>query len=755
MELLVIEMNRVNFHIASIIAIATCSVLFGVGIVQAGSLSGGVNLNYAEFSAEEDGVEVTDASHFLQQYSLQYGMDGKLGGGRLGAYDLGLGYAWTGLDFEENTQERDFNEGKLLYNGELNFNPRALPMQFSLYSYDRSIPRATMRSLSRIGVREYAYGLPGIYDDVTNGTRIYSGGTFLLGSEDSHYSGPYSSILRSSPMVMADYSDIYVEDLDSFTPEKYRDRRIAFVSLNKRDNWLHYKYFTHKDYFDSTEDYSDKRVILGTIDHMDRRRWINLTNWIQLSADATYAEYTPVGRSLELHKTYDINLFTKLEQPSWVADIPMSFHRHRDGYFSKEAEIPVFLQGAISNSSRWRVRSINEFLETETSGNSFEREIYFTEANLENELRFGKKSQLSFAGEKFIDSNQDSQAFRFEGELSTAYRANALVDWRLAFMSALFSEETPLGDEQFEEYKVSGQYSHRLAQNLNYGLGASVLMGSGVQSSTAVYIRPESKKRQAGDTQYGDGTQTLDGDVYQLVTNLFLEHSTASRIRQRFELTYDYLDRGVKNDIWLLTHALDWNNREHALTMRNRFVTGTHSNPKSDLPLVGGKSSAELDWSFDSTTTYRYRPNISNSLSFESYYDLRSGVLGKEELWRIAQEYTYSSYVAYRNGRRVLWSVGQELEYEANKFENSGDIEATTFQLMGDYFPTPISSLRARFAYQSLQPEDTDSFGYGVSGGLKFTKFSVNLRYDYGVRSGGTFLERNESRWEANVSKVF
>jgi len=81
----------------------------GVPGVLAGELSGSAEVRYGSYQAEVDGVSVADSSHFVQQYSTMYNMQGVFHGGRGGQYNLGLGGEWTGIKSRVDTEDIDIS----------------------------------------------------------------------------------------------------------------------------------------------------------------------------------------------------------------------------------------------------------------------------------------------------------------------------------------------------------------------------------------------------------------------------------------------------------------------------------------------------------------------------------------------------------------------------------------------------------------------------------------------------------------------
>ncbi|NCP78864.1 MAG: hypothetical protein GW833_06890, partial [Desulfuromonadales bacterium] len=124
-------------------SIITCLVLLLLALPAAvfaarGKLSGSAELMYAGQTAETDGVKTLDARSFVQQYSLLYTKKGEFQRGRLGDYDVALGYEWNWVDSEINGDKVEIDNplSKILYRGDIKIAPGGLPFRLHAFSYD-------------------------------------------------------------------------------------------------------------------------------------------------------------------------------------------------------------------------------------------------------------------------------------------------------------------------------------------------------------------------------------------------------------------------------------------------------------------------------------------------------------------------------------------------------------------------------------------------------------------------------------------
>ena len=337
-------------------------------------VSGVVELRYGQHSAEEGGVDVIDAGHFTQKYSILVEKSGLFSKGKLGTYDLALGYEWNAIDA---TRDNDVSVSvsnpldKILYKGEVLIAPGGLPFRMHAFSYDLT-PTTFIEEDFSIIFKDRSNFSPdaGTVVDFENSKNVITGLSLVAGLKNGDYSGRYRDLLTSMPRLLIDYRQIDVEDTDSFTARNYTDRDLAFVSLNKRDNWFHYRVFTHEDHLDPTQNLEEQTFLLGNINHAYRREWVNLTNWIKVSTDLSYSEVKPNVTTSEEHR-YDLNLFTRANRGTWQAANYTTYSRVRDdSSLEKYIDVPFFAHGELSADTSWRYQLQLQQQETDRySGN--------------------------------------------------------------------------------------------------------------------------------------------------------------------------------------------------------------------------------------------------------------------------------------------------------------------------------------------------------------------------------------------------
>lgn len=342
-------------------AVSALAISFLLSSSASARLSGEASLTYSKYDGS-DKTGSRSSSSLLQNYSLLYASSGPVYNSRVGSYNVSLGYNFTAVDSSFNFSDgpgKNYNEsiGKLLYLGELKLDPKEVPFKLKVYSHDMS--RNFVDSSnglfaqginSIIGGNEQAIG-------VSNGIHLESGATLVAGVKNGMTNG-YNEILRHFPMILIDYRDIVNRDLRSAFPIDNRLSRLAFVSLNKKDNWFHYRHTQYVDNIDSESNYEENQFQLGTVDQNMARRWIDFSNWIKVSTDlqiSTRKHSIPPIQTEEIN----LNLFVSAERKNWNARSFSSFSRYIDESknLSYQKSVPLYFSGVVDNDTSWNARA--------------------------------------------------------------------------------------------------------------------------------------------------------------------------------------------------------------------------------------------------------------------------------------------------------------------------------------------------------------------------------------------------------------
>ena len=107
-------------------------------------LKGDAELGYVNYDSSDNDGHIKENS-FTQRYSILYDASGKFVNGRLGKYDVSLGYEWLSFRTDTDTDIKSGgssssslsqSKGHLLYDGEVTIDPKEAPFRLTLHSRD-------------------------------------------------------------------------------------------------------------------------------------------------------------------------------------------------------------------------------------------------------------------------------------------------------------------------------------------------------------------------------------------------------------------------------------------------------------------------------------------------------------------------------------------------------------------------------------------------------------------------------------------
>ncbi len=750
--------------------IITLVCLFATARIAAasiGNVDGAIEWRYGEHQAQEAGDRVLDGKYFSQQYSLFYSKSDLLMSGKLGQYNVGLGYEWNVLDSEIHSrqgsipdQDVNISTGKVLFEGDITIAPGGIPFQLNAYSYDL---RQTSFSESRVSglfdtLETDSFSAPGLLTDLNNGQHITSGVTMFLGVANGNYEGPYRSLMANSPRIMIDYKQNYVRDLKSNTPSHYRDRNLAFVSLNKKDNWFHFRYYDHKDFENPEEDFEEKTYLLGTIDHQLQRKWVNLTNWIKVSADASYITSNFRTSSESVTRAYDFNFAAIAQRKGWTFSTFDNYYRESSlKSLQKQIELPFFFKGRLSPDWEMRGRFIAardeelNFIDDDYKN----RENFFANWRIQNLPRTPVLYSADFSVESKAGTEGEGLSFKalLEAQNNRLYRPR--YDIYSSYSLAYYSGEGSLGvDVDFWEQELKGSVETDINNFWRTGFVQSFLHGSGTLDRTVTdYLSPRSDMGLMFD---GEKSQTREGAVFHSTTTLFAEHRGSSRFSNRFEFIYDYItDEQGSRDQLIASHRLDYDKRKFRVSWENAIVIGNHDTRGGPTGRSDLSSGGVAEKSLESRLDVSYFPGSSVEFDFRGAYSYRESAEGSSTEWFAHQSAIYNLITSSGISRQLV-QFREDAEYERISDSFGELVTKTTFTLSTDYFPTRFLFLGSRLRFQYLKPENAKIYTASLSAGLNFEKLQIALDYSYGTRDeSASVADRKEHRWELRTRKVF
>lgn len=714
---------------------------------------------YVDYQRDSRLLGKTDASSFTQQYSLMWKKAGLIRNGKGGEYDLALGGEWTAYDTDINQDNFDNETKKILYRGELLLAPGGLPFRLHAYSYDEKqslFYEDTQTSLQQSLLR------PGITTDIANGQHITTGATLLVGIRNGHYLGRYRNVLSQLPRLLVDYKENYVRDVHGDTPEHYRERNLAFVSLNKKDNWFHYRYTDYTDFMqpDGSNDYVEKTYLLGTIDHQQVRRWINITNWIKISADGSYTTTDQVrDQDYPQLRRYDLNLFATMQRSNWNANEFTTFQRVVEGRrLNKLLEVPFFAKGELDRNTAWRFQFIGkrdreQYLDGSLfiNGKSLSDE---DDAYMSVRIETFRQGRYILAPHFEVEGKGgdegDGYAARATFEFYSNSRYQPKTELYGSYSLARFKGNSRTGEEADSwEQEAIGRIESQVNSRVRLEVEQRLAHSSGTtDKDMTLRILPRANDPLEGTLE---DVQRTKGSTLRATTTLRGEFTSIWRMDNLVELIFDFVsNEGGTDEQLILRHRLDYDRRSFSLRMTNRVIKGrnpTFSLGGSSL-IPGGGGSPDADWSFEHTTRLGYSPGRAWDISSEFGYDWQKGDRGTNSEINLRQKANYNFYTVNGMVRKIAM-IRQVLDYERFEDVNGQVTDVTEFTLLGEYYPTRRTLLGTRLRYY-----DATLGGAAVTCELyataNFEKLQVRLEYDY-----GTSEDADEQRWQVNVRKIF
>lgn len=718
-------------------------------------VTGSAEWNWAEYRRDVDGGEEMDLSHFYQNYTLFYRDRRLIQGGRAGRWNLGLGYEWTALDTSFNDGDVSIDTGKILYEGDFSFTPAGLPFSINVFSRDLSRANPTSLTTTPGNIID-----PDIYVDIKDGQRVTTGITLLAGGPQANLFGNYREMLSAFPRLLVDYQETVVRDDKASDPKHYRERDLAFVSLNRKDNWFHYRVFEHTDYKQPENDYLERTWLLGTIDHLERRQWVNLTNWLSISVDGSLTRNKEWSRrNLGEEETYRFNFFSSARRRAWSFDNFLSFYRTTNdaGGLEKSFEFPVLASGEWDPLNRWKMYFIGDRWEQDDrvfAGSQFNRseDSAYVKYQIESKRYAGRILTPEVEADWFRSSRPyEGKATRVGVELRSDNRLERAKDWLAACSAAWF--DNTLGDSAYTELTAKVAASNRLSKTLEIGGSQELALGFGDYSKniTRRLVPVITEGFQDGS----DRTRTLSGTSWRSTTNAYLQLTPPGRWRNRFSAYYDHIHTVTDRHQLRLQHDATYMKAPWRVTAVTILAEGDELNYRWDADeLVGLETVTGVpETIFSHETDVSYTPNRFWDTKAKVRALWGEGVLGDAWLLTLHQKAAYHLYEASGVPRR-WFSLEENFEYQ--RIWGDDSLWFAGMDLAAVYHMTRYLSLNTEIGVRHYGLTSQNEFEFEVSAVASFRKLQANVSYAYGRRDEGTFLPGvREQRWEVGLKKYF
>ena len=730
-------------------------------------LQGDAELGYTSYDLDSDGKNFSKNS-FYHRYSFLYSNSGSIQKGKLGRYRYAVGYDWASVDATVKNPSTDYSSkirsGHLLFAGELQLQSREYPVSLVAWSNDLSRSQFQYDALSLYdGARASDIPIfsdmlePRVVDTLNNGTNIDSGAKLSIGVKDNLVPSKKALFFGELPLIVFDYRDRYVSDLKSLTPQHSHSQEFT-ASLTKFQNSFVYRYYRFQDIYNklSPWDSSEERheFLLGTVDSRKNRLWVDLTNWIKISADAQFTKEIDAGR-VGTTESYDVNIFAIAQRERWTARTFNSFFRERRGdSFHDRTVIPFYLEGKWDIDTTWQTR----FSVTDENWNL---------ANFDgSSSKTSSKTYLStFRAEAFKRSpftltpslSIESTSGDTESKLVVYGRVETASTRRFSDRMGIFGSydiryEGSDNGESLNQVNqdIIGRLNTRLGDRSRLTLDQQVTISSGKNNNgpnPGLY------------NPYGVTATDLSGDYIRSISTATVSWDPVARLRLSAQASAnitDSKDAGVEN-LMRFSSSIDY-------SMPNYTMNGNISVARKFIgELVSGRQSTEIASSGRVAFTPTRDTEASIQMTYSRFEDVDSTVT---ETLDLRQRIKYSFVRSAFTGRKLF-----EVTEEAGIINNPVGINSWTanisqsgnykirrhITLIGNYYPFRNLTIGGSTRYSILEPGDGSSSTQEWLGSayitLAYNKLQTTLDYTYGRRSGND--SRLEKRFSANLKKQF
>ncbi|OGT99165.1 MAG: hypothetical protein A2X80_05170 [Geobacteraceae bacterium GWB2_52_12] len=729
-------------------------------------LSAEAELNYVNYDVSDNKQRHLSANSFSQRYSLLYEKNGKLLDGRLGRYDVALGYEFATFDTKikstSGSESPSQSRGHILYRGEVVIDPKELPLKLRMYSRDVSrtfFLHDSSRLLSDFGAstipdsqnnpgNQIFGGISGIRTvgaqtmlatSIINGQHIDSGATLIMGVKNGMTNG-YNELLRHFPMLMLDYRDQLNKDLHAEYPVHNRYSRLAFVSLNKKDNWFHYRHITYKDYIDAYNDYDETQIQLGTVDEGLQRRWVDFSNWLQISADGQLTKrVSQLGT--DVSEEFSLNLFGSARRDTWEARTFNNFTRLKENnsLITYKTTLPVYANGTLGRDANWSgYASFND--------NSTNRGDQFTTINSGYRIDAFRNSSFTLnhgLGLEHVTTTQNSEANIVSasvGATSTSRFSRRVAMGANYSIRSYFYDKSGSSSNFFDQ-EITANAMYILSDKLRFSLDQSNRFTSG----RSQYLASNISGAVTTTPQYYDprNYSTSGGSSYQSISRFGIAWNPKPRLNAVFSISEDIYvpSGGSQSTITRVEAGIRYTSSNLSLSSKNTYASG---NSLADY--------ASNSISSENSVNYIFNRNVDAKAAFTYYKSLDDD--DPIEVFNIEQNLNYYYYRTSGVTRR-LFEINQSfVSMDEVNYNSRASItqRSNYFSLGAKYYPLRQMMVAAGTRYNFVKDLDNYTLSYYGSIGVQFRLLEASLDYSYGKSNTDGRIEK---RFSANVKKKF
>lgn len=741
-------MNRYDYYnrlLSSLLIVAATVILVPsqllaqvAGLTSTSRLSGSAALEYVSYDARGEGEPKLDASSLVQRYSLLYRTEGYARDKRIGSYKLALGYDWTSLDSTVTAgpvkNDYSMQSGRILYDADILINPVQLPFSFRAYSRDmgKSQIETDGDYLLSNGNRLITPGIA--TSQTTPGTNIQSGFRLIFGGDKP--GSKFRQYFILMPVFLVDYNDTYTRN-DSSNVSSGNRLQNWNISAKSGDNWIHYRTTHFRDFVLADSNYEEKQIQIGLIDDAYRRQWIQLTNWIKISADGQYTRRTGVANDKELEE-YDLNLFADASRRTWQARTFTNFNREiTSGSFIDTRKIPLSLSGVWNADTDWSIlaRSDDTRSMSVVNGQVAPGSTVNT-SNLYGSLKVNTFKRRNFT----LSSGASVERIKTTGGAETLGLELSVESRSTPRFSRDLNMDARLSARSFVDLQHDQKsYSSDLAMNARY------------QWNRTFFVNFTDTVSVGG----GDQVNSSSSNINQNSTRVFDAGGNAGT---NLGGVGSITNTAAASVSWTPVAKLQLSlGLGHTLSVADGQPTRQIASITNDLSYMLPKGSIQVsnfytrddDGAGNVTSNILSKGNVKYQPFRQTAALLRYGWSRSTSGDRTTSELSLLQSVSYSLFRRTginsrLVDLYEEMEYVKSDFNPS----KKTVLVRAVYYPFSRLSLNGRASYDFLNR--TTMYGGGVGAHFKLADASAD--YTYAKRDGD---KRLEHRFSAKVQKNF
>ena len=294
--------------------------------------------------------------------------------------------------------------GRFLYDASLAINPPRSPYDLYVYSRDMTRSSVTTDTLPALSNGNNLI-VPDMPTDLTRtGTNIESGLRLVIANKRGMGSAA-NRLLADIPAIHVEYRDLLNRNNEGGSRIDSHYSKLKVAAGGMGDTWLIYEGSEFTDKYIPENNYTLTRITFGTINQYQRRKWVQFTNWIKLSADARF-EQTKQGNSDQNTEEFDLNIFGTATRRLWEAKIFSNYNRKfiGGGAATQELRLPLYVSGVWGANTDWSLNASTKELRNGGGGQTSRS----SEESLSLRLNTFKRSPFTLTSTLTLTNRSDT-----------------------------------------------------------------------------------------------------------------------------------------------------------------------------------------------------------------------------------------------------------------------------------------------------------------------------------------------------------